>query len=454
MSDECTSCPQVGCAQPVNDDFLLYDLQQTPFPFVETNLPTGPNGVIITTPNTPPPGIPPLTGPPGPAGKNGADGQRGPKGEQGEVGPVGPAGSGGSPTTWKISVRVATVGNITLSGIQTIDGVLLSANDRVLVRGQTAGAENGIYVVAAGAWSRATDANTATSTSLGWVGSGMTCYVSEGSLYADTLWGLTTNDPIVLGTTPLSFSALADSTTYADTVFWGGIVLQDGNPWFPVIGSDVRAMGYEEARAGFDKAAGYEMMLESILNVYSAWVCVAYPNEWGEPAGFGAVAPIVAPTFISANIATIPGNDQFAFPTGFGNQTDTKGRSFKTLFYRNRVWRVYMLNLNLFNIFGGGIVYINSTTSTAPTLTPSGGAIGPYPANVTVTCDASDNVTTKVFTTGDPAETPTPGSNGWSALAASGVIVPIASAGKTLRAQAWATDAKKAVSAITSGNYT
>lgn len=65
------------------------------------------------------------------------------------------------PDAWvKKSVRVATTANITLSGTQTIDGIAVVAGDRVLVKDQTTASQNGIYVVAAGAWSRATDANT------------------------------------------------------------------------------------------------------------------------------------------------------------------------------------------------------------------------------------------------------------------------------------------------------
>ena len=60
----------------------------------------------------------------------------------------------------KASVQVATTANITLSGTQTIDGVALSAGARVLVKNQSAAAENGIYLVAAGSWTRTTDADT------------------------------------------------------------------------------------------------------------------------------------------------------------------------------------------------------------------------------------------------------------------------------------------------------
>jgi len=101
----------------------------------------------------------------------------------------------------KQSVRVATTANITLSGTQTIDGVVLSAGDRVLVKDQSTGSQNGIYVVAAGAWSRATDADLDTE-----VTAGMFTFVAEGTTNADSGWVLTTNDSITLGTTALAFA--------------------------------------------------------------------------------------------------------------------------------------------------------------------------------------------------------------------------------------------------------
>jgi hypothetical protein len=59
----------------------------------------------------------------------------------------------------KDSVKVATTANITLSGTQTIDDIAVIAGDRVLVKSQTTSSQNGVYVVAAGAWSRTLDCN-------------------------------------------------------------------------------------------------------------------------------------------------------------------------------------------------------------------------------------------------------------------------------------------------------
>ncbi len=101
----------------------------------------------------------------------------------------------------KASCRVATTVNITLSGTQTIDGVSVIANDRVLVKNQTDATENGIYVCASGAWSRSTDADEDSE-----VGNGLYTLITAGTTQANTGWVLTTPGSITLGTTPLTFS--------------------------------------------------------------------------------------------------------------------------------------------------------------------------------------------------------------------------------------------------------
>lgn len=101
----------------------------------------------------------------------------------------------------KDSVRVATTANITLSGTQTIDGIAVVAGDRVLVKNQTTGSANGIYVVATGAWTRSTDANTNAK-----VTAGMFTFVEQGTTNADSGWVLSTPNPITLGTTALTFT--------------------------------------------------------------------------------------------------------------------------------------------------------------------------------------------------------------------------------------------------------
>jgi hypothetical protein len=59
----------------------------------------------------------------------------------------------------KASCVAATTTNITLSGTQTIDGIAVSAGDRVLVKDQSTSANNGIYLASASSWTRTTDAD-------------------------------------------------------------------------------------------------------------------------------------------------------------------------------------------------------------------------------------------------------------------------------------------------------
>ncbi|NWA67700.1 phage tail protein [Pseudomonas reactans] len=109
---------------------------------------------------------------------------------------------------FKHSVLVATTTNIALTGIQTIDGVLLVEGSRVLVKDQTQAKDNGIYVVAAGGtWKRAQDADASVE-----VTPGLFVSVEKGTANGDSVWQLVTDAPIVLGTTALTFEVVAGRT--------------------------------------------------------------------------------------------------------------------------------------------------------------------------------------------------------------------------------------------------
>ncbi len=123
---------------------------------------------------------------------------------------------------YKQSARVLTDTNITLTGGAplVVDGVTLLDIDRVLVKGQTNAAQNGIYRVLVpgtgsdGTWIRSSDAN-----ETGEIEAGMIIMVTEGAVYGDTQWKLITNDPIIIGVTPLVFeqnSAFAFGNIYAN----------------------------------------------------------------------------------------------------------------------------------------------------------------------------------------------------------------------------------------------
>jgi hypothetical protein len=108
----------------------------------------------------------------------------------------------------KASCVCGTTVNITLSGAQTIDGVAVVAGDRVLVKNQTASADNGIYVASASAWSRATDMNT-------WaeVPNSFT-FLEGGTTQADTGWVCTAQQGGTLGVTAIIWTQFSGAGTY------------------------------------------------------------------------------------------------------------------------------------------------------------------------------------------------------------------------------------------------
>lgn len=110
----------------------------------------------------------------------------------------------------KQPVRAATTANVaTLAGgaPNTLDGVTLAANDRILVKDQSTASQNGIYVVttlgtgANGTWARATDSD-----GVGELYSGMLVVVQEGTANADGIFELSTDGAITIGTTSLTFT--------------------------------------------------------------------------------------------------------------------------------------------------------------------------------------------------------------------------------------------------------
>lgn len=119
-----------------------------------------------------------------------------------------PAGTAGNPTlaietgalAWKRAVRVVATSNLTLSGTQSVDGVSLSAGDRILCAGQTTASANGIYIVAAGAWSRAGDADGSSEFE------GQAVYVREGTAKGGSVYVLSTTGTITVGSTSLAYA--------------------------------------------------------------------------------------------------------------------------------------------------------------------------------------------------------------------------------------------------------
>lgn len=111
----------------------------------------------------------------------------------------------------KLPVRVAPPVNVTVASPgATLDGVTMAAGDRVLLANQTTASQNGIYnwVAAASAMTRATDSDTAAKLT-----DSLLVTVDEGTVNRDSIFSLSTNKPITVGTTALRFTRIQPAYT-------------------------------------------------------------------------------------------------------------------------------------------------------------------------------------------------------------------------------------------------
>lgn len=124
----------------------------------------------------------------------------------------------------KAPVRCATTANITLSGLQTIDGIALAADDYVLVKDQNDESENGIWIANSSDWTRRSDASDVRD-----LADGTTVYVSQGTVNNGHYYVLSGTEPITPGTTDITFAAGVNtdieglSRTYVDPSWHFGI---------------------------------------------------------------------------------------------------------------------------------------------------------------------------------------------------------------------------------------
>jgi hypothetical protein len=115
----------------------------------------------------------------------------------------------------KTAVRVASTANVNrTSPGAAIDGVTLTAGDRVLLKNQTTPSQNGLYVFngAASTMTRTADADAVAE-----VRSGMFTFVTDGATNADRGFVLTTDNPITLDTTALTFTQFSSAGSVTGT---------------------------------------------------------------------------------------------------------------------------------------------------------------------------------------------------------------------------------------------
>ena len=138
--------------------------------------------------------------------------------------------------SWKQPVLCGTTTNITLSGLQTIDGVTVAAGDRVLVKSQSTTSQNGIYLASATAWSRSPDADTWNELI------SAICFVESGSTLAGTAWYCTAQPGGTLGTTAVTWSNFSVAASYS-----AGTGLTLAGSVFSITNTGVSAAAYGSA---------------------------------------------------------------------------------------------------------------------------------------------------------------------------------------------------------------
>ncbi len=128
----------------------------------------------------------------------------------------------------KVPCRAATTAAITLSGEQSVDGVSLVTGDRCLVKNQASGIDNGIYRVDSSSWQRDKDWDGS-----GEVKKGTMVFVHSGTVNEKSFWYVGTSDPIVIGTTSITFisTAVPSLFSFVGSVSAGGVAIELPAGW-------------------------------------------------------------------------------------------------------------------------------------------------------------------------------------------------------------------------------
>ena len=191
---------------------------------------------------------------------------------------------------WKASVRAATTSDITLSSDlengDVVDGVTLATGDRVLVKNQSTGSQNGIYVVkVSGAPDRSTDADSGTE-----VTANFAVFVEEGTVNADSGFTLTNNGAITIGTTALVFTQF----TGLGQVTAGDGLTKTGNTLNVAAGTGISITGDAVTNEGVVSITGTADQV--VASASTGAVTLSLPQSIGSTS---------TPTFSSVSVGSV-----------------------------------------------------------------------------------------------------------------------------------------------------
>lgn len=175
--------------------------------------------------------------------------------------------------------RVATTANITLTGLQTVDGVALAEGDRVLVKNQTDARDNGIRIASTGNWERSADFRNSRD-----IVTGTQVYITHGTVSAERWYGVTAANPISVGTTNLTF-AVADVLSQVEAIAAA----------FPAVAANTMLVDNAAGTARETKTFAQIADLLPVLETGSSATAVDF-NTLTDPGFYGLVASTNAPT--------------------------------------------------------------------------------------------------------------------------------------------------------------
>jgi len=229
--------------------------------------------------------------------------------------------------SWKQPAITGTSANITLSGLQTINGVTLVAGDTVLVKNQTNAAENGIYIASATAWTYSVGGDT-------WAEYvGAIIFISSGSL-GGTAWYCTAQPGGTLGVTAMNWSNFSVASTYT-----AGTGLTLTGTQFSITNTGVSAATYGSATAsaviavnaqGQITSASSSTITPAVGSITGLGTGVATALAAGV-TGSGNIVLATSPSLVTPLLGTVTSGDfssgTFTWPTFNQNTTGTASKA-------------------------------------------------------------------------------------------------------------------------------
>ena len=295
---------------------------------------------------------------------------------------------------WKASVRAATTEDITLASDlengDVVDGVTLATGDRVLVKNQSTGSQNGIYVVkASGAPDRSTDADSGTE-----VTANFAVFVEEGTVNADSGFTLTNNGAITIGTTALVFTQF----TGLGQVTAGDGLTKTGNTLNVAAGTGISITGDAVTNEGVLSITGTADQV--VASASTGAVTLSLPQSIGSTSTptFGSVT-VGSVTLTDALIGTATQALTTTSATVVDSWSATTYSSAKYLVQMKKGTEIQTLEV-LVNVDGGNNVAITEYADVINAAASLGTTDADYSGgNVRLLVTASDETTVKVHKT-------------------------------------------------------